>query len=176
MAALDFPSNPQVNDVYSENGRTFIWNGSSWKSTNSGIPGYTGSAGAGYTGSAGTSGTNGYTGSAGTYATSRTVEIADGTSITMNADTTDIAYQNNTQAVGTLTINAPTGSPVDGQRLMLRLKSTNVQTFSWNGAFIGSNEITLPSVSTGGSKYDYMGFIYESTSTKWHLISTVFGY
>lgn len=106
----------------------------------------------------------------------RVVVIADGTSITINADTTDIATQANTQAAGTLTVNAPTGTPFNGQKLMLRLLSSNVQTFSWNSAFQGSTDVALPTASTGSSKYDYMGFIYNSTALKWQLVAKNFGF
>lgn len=106
----------------------------------------------------------------------RIVVIADGTSITMNADTTDIATQANTQAVGTLTINAPTGTPANGQQLMLRLRSTNVQTFSWNSVFAGSSDVPLPTASSGATLYDYMGFQYNSTASKWQLLAKNFGF
>jgi hypothetical protein len=106
----------------------------------------------------------------------RVVSIADGTSITINADTTDIATQANTQSAGTLTINAPTGTPVNGQKITLRLQSTNVQTFSWNGVFAGSTDLALPTASTGSGKYDYIGFIYNSTASKWQLLAKVFGF
>ena len=33
MAAIDFPTNPALNDVHTENGKTFVWNGSSWLNT-----------------------------------------------------------------------------------------------------------------------------------------------
>jgi hypothetical protein len=107
---------------------------------------------------------------------SRVVSIADATSITINADTTDIATQTNTQAVGTLTINAPTGTPFNGQKIVLRLQSTNIQTFSWNGIFAGSTDLALPTASSGSSKYDYVGFIYNSTASKWQLLAKVFGF
>ena len=106
----------------------------------------------------------------------RVVLIADATSITVNADTTDVATQANTQAVGTLTVNAPTGTLVNGQKFILRLRSTNVQTFSWNAVFQGSTDIALPTASSGGGLYDYVGFIYNSTSAKWQMIAKVFGF
>ena len=108
--------------------------------------------------------------------TERVISIANATSITINADITDLATQANTQATGTLTINAPTGTPVDGQKLMLRLQSTNVQTFSWNAIFAGSTDLVLPSASSGSSKYDYVGFIYNSTAAKWQMIAKNFGF
>jgi hypothetical protein len=106
----------------------------------------------------------------------RVVAIADGTSITINADTTDIATQANTQSAGTLTINSPTGTPVNGQKLILRLSSTSVQTFSWNAIFAGSTDLALPTASSSGGKYDYVGFIYNSTASKWQLLAKVFGF
>jgi hypothetical protein len=106
----------------------------------------------------------------------RVVVIADATSITVNADTTDVATQANTQAVGTLTVNAPTGTIVNGQKFILRLSSTNVQTFSWNAVFQGSTDIGLPTASSGGGLYDYVGFIYNGTAAKWQMIAKVFGF
>jgi hypothetical protein len=106
----------------------------------------------------------------------RMVVIADGTSITINGDTTDIATQANTQAIGTLTINAPTGTPFNGQKLMLRLRSTNVQTFAWNAIFAGSIDTPLPLYSSGSNAYDYAGFIYNSTATQWQFIARNFGF
>jgi hypothetical protein len=106
----------------------------------------------------------------------RVVSLSDGTSVTINGDTTDFATQTNTQAAGTLVINAISGTPYNGQRVTFRLQSTNVQTFSWNAIFGGSTDTPLPTASSGSSKYDYMGFIYNSTATKWQLLAKNFGY
>lgn len=108
--------------------------------------------------------------------TNRVVVLADGTSITPNANTTDIATHANTQVAGTLTVNAPTGSPSDTQKLILRISSTNVQTFSWNAAYQGSTDLSLPTATSGGGKYDYLGFMWNSTASKWQFISKVFGF
>jgi hypothetical protein len=105
----------------------------------------------------------------------RVVVITDATSITMNADTTDMATQANTQIAGTLTVNAPSGTLSNGQKLMLRLRSTNVQTFSWNAIFQGGTT-ALPTASSGSSKYDYYGFIYNGTATKWQIVGTASGF
>lgn len=150
------------------------------------VAGYTGSKGAdgtigyngsvGYTGSKGADGTIGYNGSVGSYALPRVVSLTDATSVTFNADTTDIATQTNTQNTGTLTINEPTGTPNNGQKILFRLQSTNVQTFSFNAIFTGSTDLTLPTSSSGSSKHDYMGFIYNSTAAKWQCIGKNFGF
>lgn len=108
--------------------------------------------------------------------TPRVTALADSSSVTFNSNTTDIATQANTQAAGALTINAPSGAPVNGQKLIFRLRSTNIQTFSWNAAFQGSTDLGLPTGSSGSNLYDYMGFIYNSTASKWQLIAKVFGF
>ena len=106
----------------------------------------------------------------------RVVVITDNTSVTMNVNTTDIASQTNTQVAGTLTINAPTGTLYDGLKIIFRLKSANIQTFSWNAVFAGSTDLALPTVSSGSNKYDYTGFIYNSTSATWQILSKNYGF
>jgi hypothetical protein len=107
----------------------------------------------------------------------RVVSTASATSITINLSTTDIATMANTASVGTFTINAPTGgSPYNGQKLIFRMSSTSVQTFSWNAIFQGSTDLPLPTASSSGGKYDYMGFMYNSTAVKWQLIASNFGF
>lgn len=85
-------------------------------------------------------------------------------------------YSVNTATGGTFTVNAPTGTPVEGQRLTLRLKCTNSQTYSWNAIYRGSTSAALPATSTGSGLNDYLGFIYNSTDTKWDFVSTVTGF
>ena len=106
----------------------------------------------------------------------RVVTLADATSITPNADTTDVATQANTQAAGTLTVNAPTGTVVDGQKIIIRLTCTNAQTLSFNAVYVGSTDLALPSATSGADKVDYLGFIYNSTAVKWQLLAKNFGF
>ena len=108
--------------------------------------------------------------------TPRVITVTDATSITPNIDTSDIVLQVNTQVAGTLTINAPTGTPSQGQKFIIRLQATNAQTFAWNAIYIGSTDIALPTTSSSAAKYDYIGFIYNSTATKWQLLAKNFGF
>ena len=114
----------------------------------------------------------------GTFATilPRVVNTATASSITINGDTTDIATMANTELVGTFTINAPSGTPTNGQKLIFRLSSTAVQTFSWNAIFQGSTDVALPTASSSSGKYDYMGFIYNSINSKWQMVASNFGF
>jgi len=108
--------------------------------------------------------------------TRREVSVADATSITPNVDTTDVMTQANTQALGTLTINNPSGTPTASQIFYIRLKSTNIQTFSWGTQYRSSLDGPLPTASTGSSKIDYMGFMWHSVDSKWELLAKNFGF
>ena len=149
---INFPTGPTLNQTYTDassgSNKTWKWNGTAWATQTL----------------------------TATLSPLRTTTIANGTTIAINCDTTDLAIQVNTQATGTLTVSAPTGNLVDGQRLTLRITSTNVQTFSWNAIFGGSTDMTLPTTTTGGNKEDYIGFIYDSSNVKWHLVAKSFGY
>jgi hypothetical protein len=106
----------------------------------------------------------------------RVVSIPSSTSITLDLATTDVGFQKNIQVAGTLTINAPSGTPVSEQRLEILLKSTNIQTLAWNAIFQGSSDLSLPTASTGTDKYDRLGFSWNADAGKWQLISKVFGF
>ena len=105
----------------------------------------------------------------------RVVTHATATSIAPNANTTDIAHMTNTQAAGVFSINNPTGTPVDGQTLIIRLKCTNAQTYSWGTSYRFSTDLSQPTVSSTG-KTDYLGFKYNSVDSKWDCLSVVAGF
>jgi hypothetical protein len=54
MAALNFPASPDVNDVFTANGKSFVWTGTSWANISSGYAGSQGDIG--FTGSRGDTG------------------------------------------------------------------------------------------------------------------------
>lgn len=107
--------------------------------------------------------------------TLRVSSASDATSISVNSDSFDQVNQANTQAAGTLTINNPTGTPTDGQKLMYRIKSTNAQTYSWGANFRGGTT-ALPTSHTGSSKTDYVGFIWNAADSKWDYLATAVGF
>lgn len=107
--------------------------------------------------------------------TKRVTTASDATSITPNTDNCDITYQANTQAAGTLTINADSGTPTNWQSWLLKIKSTNVQTFSWNAVFAGGTN-ALPTASSGSSKIDYFSFIYDTVNSKWHYTGSALNF
>jgi hypothetical protein len=108
--------------------------------------------------------------------TPRVTVVASATSITPNIDTTDVVSQANTGAAATLTINAPTGTPVNGQKLIIRMQCTNAQVLSFNAIYRSSTDLGFPASTSGSSKYDYLGFIYNAQATKWDMVSKMFGF
>ena len=81
-----------------------------------------------------------------------------------------------TGAAGTLAIGNPTGTPVNGQKLIYKLQCTNAQTYNWGTIFQGSTDLALPASCSGASKWDFYGFIYNSTAAKWQLIAKMAGF
>ena len=75
------------------------------------------------------------------------------------------------QAAG-LTLAAPTGSPVEGQPLMIRIKDNGTaRGITWTSGAGGYRAIgvTLPT-TTVLSKTTYVGLIYNSTDNRWDAI------
>lgn len=69
-----------------------------------------------------------------------------------------------------LTINAPTGTPEDGQTLLFKIKSNGArQTINWHGIYRGIG-VTLPSVTN--EVVLYVGFIYNASDSKLDCISS----
>jgi hypothetical protein len=69
-----------------------------------------------------------------------------------------------------LTINAPTGTPVDGNKLIFRiLDNGTARALTWNATYtvIG---VTLPT-TTVASKTTYVGCIYNANNTRWDVIA-----
>jgi hypothetical protein len=69
-----------------------------------------------------------------------------------------------------LTINAPTGTPVDGDKLIFRLLDNGTtRALTWNATFtvIGT---TLPTATTA-SKMTYVGCIYNAANTRWDVVA-----
>lgn len=100
----------------------------------------------------------------------RAVSVATATSITPNSDTSDIVTQVNTQTAGTLTLNAPTGTPTDGQKLTVRIKSTNAQTYSFNATYHFSTTVTAPT-TLAATKTDYIGCMWNATNSVWDVVA-----
>jgi hypothetical protein len=92
-------------------------------------------------------------------------------SLTPNGDTTDV--YNAFGLTGAITLNAPSGTPVDGQKLIIRLEDNGTgRGITWttsSGAFRAVG-VTLPTTTTA-SKVSYIGCVYNSTDVFWDIIA-----
>jgi hypothetical protein len=137
-----------------------------WGSATS-LIGPTGSTGS--TGSTGTTGTTGATGPAGSPLP-RVASTASSSTPTPNADTTDLYVL--TALAAAAAFAAPSGSPADGQGLLVRIKdNATARALTWNAIYrpVG---VALPT-TTVISKTMYIGFKYNSLDTKWDCIASV---
>lgn len=99
----------------------------------------------------------------------RVVTATSTSTLTVDSDSYDIATL--TAQAAALTIAAPTGTPVAGQKLMYRFKDNGTaRALTWNAAFIASGVTALPS-TTVISKTHHCGFIYDEVATKWVLLA-----
>jgi hypothetical protein len=91
--------------------------------------------------------------------------------ITPNGDTTDVF--NALGLTGAITVDTPSGTPVDGQRLMLRFEDNGTgRGITWttsSGAYRAVG-VTLPT-TTVASKVTYVGCVYNSTDVFWDAIA-----
>lgn len=96
--------------------------------------------------------------------------VADAATITPTGDTVDMYTV--TALAQAATIAAPTGTPVNGQKLIIRfLDNGTARALTWNSIYV-SRGATLPTTTTL-SKYTYVGFIYNSTAGKWDCVGVV---
>lgn len=106
----------------------------------------------------------------------RVTSVSTGTSVTPNIDDYDEVANNNTASAGTYTINNPTGTPTEGQVLIVRLKSTNAQTYAFGNKYRAGDNLPLPDTHDGGAGTDYLGFLYNATDDKWDLLALLQGF
>lgn len=165
-----------VNDVWTFYG-TFDSAGNMKTSGSRGVTGITGVTGP--TGAAGTNGVTGPTGPTGATGPSgsaipRVASTTSSATPTPNADTTDL-FELTAQAA-TAAFQAPSGTPQDGQKLIIQIYSGGTaQPLTWSTTgYTGSNGVTLPS-TTATSQYAYLGFMYITANSvnKWALIAKI---
>lgn len=114
----------------------------------------------------GMTGVQGYTGVGLPLPITDTTQTA--TTVTPNSATTDVyvVKRLTTDAV----FAAPTGSPVNGQTLVIRVKDDGTaHNLSYNAIYVPI-EVTLPT-TTVANKYVYIGCLYNSDATKWDVLT-----
>lgn len=103
-----------------------------------------------------------------TYLAPRLVTVATTATLTPNANNTDIAAIS--AQAGALTIAAPTGTPVDGQSLIIRIRDNGVaRAITWSAAYTAFTGIDLRTSTVTGKTLLFQ-FIYSLAETQWQLL------
>lgn len=89
---------------------------------------------------------------------------------TLTPDISAFDQYNFTALAANLTINAPTGTPVDGNTLIIRiLDNGSSRTLTWNATYTVVG-VTLPGTTTP-SKTLYVGCVYNANNTRWDVVA-----
>jgi len=102
----------------------------------------------------------------------RTNTTASSATPSINTDTTDVfTITAQAEAITSMTTNL-SGTPVNGQTLVIRFKDNGTaRAIAWGASFTAVG-ITLPTTTTA-NKLTYVGVMYNSTSAKWDALATV---
>lgn len=93
--------------------------------------------------------------------------------LNINADVTNVYVAEG--LTGGITFNAPSGTPVNGQRFLIRLRDNGTnRSISWTTTSEAFRPIglTLPTTTTA-NKLTYIGCVYHSTDSFWDVIAVV---
>lgn len=78
---------------------------------------------------------------------------------------------------GNRTMDNPT-NPINGQKIIYEIiqDGTGSRTITWGSAFAWGTTVTVPTLTTTAAKRDFVGFVYNSTTSKWYGLSVALGY
>jgi len=99
----------------------------------------------------------------------RITTLTDGATITPTITSAEILT---VTLAGNRTMAAHTGTALDGQKIMFRIKqdATGTRTITWDAIYRFAGG-TAPTLTTAPSKTDYIGFQYSTADTKWDCIA-----
>lgn len=100
--------------------------------------------------------------------TQRAQTVTSAATITPAGDTNDIVVAT-AQAVA-FTLANPSGTPTDGQDMLVRIKATGVFAITYGTIYLSSGICALPANTVSG-KTITLGFIYDATAVKWVLMA-----
>jgi hypothetical protein len=102
--------------------------------------------------------------------TPRVNTVASSATPAINTDTTDLFTITALAANITSMTSGLTGTPTDGQKLMIRIKGAAAQTITWGASFISSGVATLLA-STVAGKTHTVGLVWDSAVSDWVCVA-----
>lgn len=98
----------------------------------------------------------------------RIVALTDAATVTLNADTTDIGVLATLSQ--TTNFANPTGTPVNGQEIAYRIKSSITRNMTWGSKFRGMGGLNLQTYTAGNNITEMKRFVYNATDDKWDML------
>lgn len=93
------------------------------------------------------------------------------TGTSLNVDNLDLFVI--TAQAGALLFNNPSGTPTQGQQFIIRIKDNGTaRALTYGDQYRASSDLELPS-TTVVNKTLYMGFVWNSTDSKWDLLAVL---
>tara|TARA_Y100000592_G_C5363248_1_gene264699 strand:+ start:278 stop:622 length:345 start_codon:yes stop_codon:yes gene_type:complete len=103
-----------------------------------------------------------------------TVSKSETTLTTLEVDSDQFNEFVITSQNSSLTIAAPTGSPIQGQRLILIITDDGTsRSLTFNSIFREVNSSLVLPGATDASKTHYLGFKYNETTSTWDFIAKI---
>jgi hypothetical protein len=97
--------------------------------------------------------------------------VASTASLTINSDVTDVYTV--TALAAAMTINNPSGTPANGQKLIIRIKDNGVaRQLTWSGSEFRAGDIAFPTTTIPG-KQMYVGLMRNQDDLKWDLLALI---
>jgi hypothetical protein len=106
--------------------------------------------------------------------TKRAVVLTDAATVTLNWDTTDLGIL--TTLSQTTNFANGSGTPTNGQFIMVRIKSATARPVTFGTQYRGSVSAALPTTTSGGNLTDYWGFVYNLTDAKADFMPAATGF
>lgn len=103
-----------------------------------------------------------------------TVRIGTETSSATSTPTADSVDQWNVTALAVAdAFAAPTGTPTDGQNLMIRIRDNGTaRALTWNAIYEASSDLALPT-TTIINRTLWLGFRYNTVAVRWQLLAVL---
>jgi hypothetical protein len=71
------------------------------------------------------------------------------------------------------TFNAPSGTPLDGNSLVLKIKASGAEmALAWTAIYRGGTDISLPTIT---NKTMVLHFMYNTADARWDLVGVTNG-
>lgn len=100
----------------------------------------------------------------------RVTQVTTSSALTPNADTDDL--YDITALASNSTFALPSGTAVNGQKLIIRIKDNGTsRSLTWSTSYVSGGSSLASATSSG--KYTTLGFLYNGNSSRWYCVANV---